>query len=305
MNTLLGIKQIQTQRFLQNGRRTPVTVIKIDDNRITGVKTQDIHGYTALQMGLGTKKNPSKAALGNAKKAQFDTVSYHLKEFRMADVSTDLVGTTVAVDTVFQPGDKVQVTGVSKGKGFAGVVKRHNFRGGPRTHGQSDRERHPGSIGQTTTPGRVYKGKRMAGRMGQDTVTVKNLTIVGMDPVAKLLLIDGLVPGVKNSMVIVTKIGEDKHFVPLQPTNEEAAVIEEKRLKEEAEQAEIDAQAQAIAEETKEESPVESAPEEVVAEEAGAPVEQTVEVSEETPTSEEVAAPDEVKSEETPEEEGK
>ncbi len=304
MNTLLGIKQIQTQRFLQNGKRTPVTVIKIDDNRITGVKTQDLHGYTALQMGLGTKKNPSKAALGNAKKAQFDTVSYHLKEFRMADVQTDLVGTTVAVDTVFQPGDKVQVTGVSKGKGFAGVVKRHNFRGGPRTHGQSDRERHPGSIGQTTTPGRVYKGKRMAGRMGQDTITVKNLTIVGMDPVAKLLLIDGLVPGVKNSMVIVTKIGEDKQFVPLQPTSEEAEVAEQKRLQEEAEQAKIDAQSQAIAEKTKvEEAPIEENTEAVVSEEAVAPLEQTVEVADETPVSEDVASPEEVKSEET--EEGK
>lgn len=128
-------------------------------------------------------------------------------------------------------GDIVSVTGVSKGKGFAGVVKRHNFRGGPKTHGQSDRLRAPGSIGQTTTPGRVYRGKKMAGRMGQDTVTVQNLKIVDLDSVNKKIFIAGLVPGAKHSQVTITRMGEDKKFEPLfkieEPKAEAAEPVEQ------------------------------------------------------------------------------
>ena len=123
-------------------------------------------------------------------------------------------GTEINLADIFTPGDIVDVTGISKGKGFAGGVKRWNFKGGPRTHGQSDRERAPGSIGQTTTPGRVYKGKKMAGRMGQDTVTVKNLEVIGITDDG-VLLIKGLVPGSVNSIVVVKKMGTNKKFVPL------------------------------------------------------------------------------------------
>lgn len=112
-----------------------------------------------------------------------------------------------------KPGDVVQVRGTSKGKGFAGVVKRHHFKGGPRTHGQSDRERAPGSIGQTTTPGRVYRGKRMAGRMGSDRVTIKNLLV--LDIARDIVTIKGLVPGARNNRLVITKTGEAKKFIPL------------------------------------------------------------------------------------------
>ena len=113
------------------------------------------------------------------------------------------LGEVINATEVFKPGDVIDVTGISKGKGFAGVVKRHHFKGGPRTHGQSDRERAPGSIGQTTTPGRVYKGKRMAGRMGHERVTIKNLEIVEVIPEKNILLIKGAVPGARNSLLII------------------------------------------------------------------------------------------------------
>lgn len=120
-----------------------------------------------------------------------------------------------STDGALKAGDLVDVIGISKGKGFAGVVKRHHFKGGPRTHGQSDRERAPGSIGQTTTPGRVYKGKRMAGHMGHSRTTIKNLQVVDVEENKNTLLIKGLVPGPVKSRVFIKKVGEDKKFVPL------------------------------------------------------------------------------------------
>lgn len=130
-------------------------------------------------------------------------------------VPVTMIKTLEDLDESFRPGDLTQVTGTSRGRGFAGVVKRHHFKGGPRTHGQSDRERAPGSIGQTTTPGRVYKGKRMAGRMGGKKVTIKNLPLLEIDVAKKLLIIKGLVPGSKFNKLIIRKIGEVKKFVPL------------------------------------------------------------------------------------------
>jgi large subunit ribosomal protein L3 len=136
-----------------------------------------------------------------------------------AEDTLPAIGDIVAVENVFKPGDIVKVSGVSKGKGFAGVVKRHHFRGGPRTHGQSDRERAPGSIGQTTTPGRVYRGKKMAGRMGHEKVSVTHMQIVGFDlnSSKKNLLVKGLMPGSANSIVKIEKTGElaEKKFVAL------------------------------------------------------------------------------------------
>lgn len=216
INTLIGKKIDQTQKFLENGKRIPVTLISVADNAVLQVKTQATDEYIAVQLGYGTKKNPTKASVGHAKKAGFDKVSVTVREVRLADGDeVPTAGESITLDAVFAPGDIVEVTGISKGKGFAGVVKRHNFRGGPKTHGQSDRERAPGSIGQTTTPGRVYKGKRMAGRMGSDQVTLPNLTVIAVDLENKVLFVTGLVPGHKNAIVTIKKTGTRKNFVEL------------------------------------------------------------------------------------------
>jgi Ribosomal protein L3 len=141
------------------------------------------------------------------------------------DVEGAILGSEIQVAEIFATGDMVDVTGVSKGKGWAGGVKRWGFHGGPRTHGQSDRERAPGSIGQTTTPGRVYRGKKMAGRMGSDTVTVKNLEIIEITNDG-VLLIKGLVPGRLNGLLMIKKVGENKKFVPLYKEVVEEEVVE-------------------------------------------------------------------------------
>ncbi len=191
------------------------------DNTIVQIKTYD-NGLVALQLGIGKKKKPTMGEAGHAKKAGLDFAPRALKEVKIkegdqssAEGDLPKPDEVLKIEEIFKPGDIVDVTGTSKGKGFAGVVKRHHFRGGPKTHGQSDRLRAPGSIGQTTTPGRVYKGKRMAGHMGQDKVTVKNLRIVDIDPANKKLYISGLIPGAKNSIVYITRTGEDKKFIPL------------------------------------------------------------------------------------------
>jgi large subunit ribosomal protein L3 len=214
INTLLGIKGEQTQRFLENGRRIPVTSIQTGGNVVVGIK--QVNGDTSsVKLGLGTVKTKTKKSSGKPVKTA-KTAHRYLRETKAKDVS-DMppVGQTVDPSAVFQPGDLIAVTGTSKGKGFAGVVKRYHFRGGPKTHGQSDRHRSPGSIGQTTTPGRVYRGKRMAGHMGVEQVTVKNLTVVDIDIVSNTLFVLGLVPGHKNGLLKITKEGSVKKFVPL------------------------------------------------------------------------------------------
>ncbi len=224
MNTFIGIKQSQTQAFLQDGTRIPVTAITTMPLSVVAHKTQEKAGYIAFQVGLGIAKKPNKAVLGHIRGAKLQKAPRFFREIRLVDSeSLPEMGSSVSAADVLKPGDIVDVTAVSKGKGFAGVVKRHHFKGGPRTHGQSDRERAPGSIGQTTTPGRVYKGKRMAGRMGHTQATIKNLKIV--DVKEALILIKGLVPGGKNSIITIKKIGEDKKFVPLY---KEEVVVESK-----------------------------------------------------------------------------
>lgn len=215
MQALIGRKLQQSQRFLEDGTRIPVTRLWVSHNTVVQRKTTEKDGYNALQVGLGIKKHPTKAIKGHIKGAKIEKAPSYFREIRLGEFSQDDpdVGGVLNPSEVLKPGDRVDVTGVSKGKGFAGVVKRHHFKGGPRTHGQSDRERAPGSIGQTTTPGRVYKGKRMAGRMGHMRATVKNLTVV--DVTDSELLVDGLVPGGTNSLVMIRKTGEDKKFVPL------------------------------------------------------------------------------------------
>lgn len=200
MQAILGSKIGQSQTFMADGKRIPVTTIQAGPCWITRVQG------TEVQLGFGNIKNISKAEIGHIKKAGLDKKLRFLRSFRVDSLGeNEKPGAEVKVSDVLTVGDKVTVTGVSKGKGFAGVVKRHGFAGGPRTHGQSDRERSPGSIGQTTTPGRVYRGKRMAGRMGGDQVTLRKLLVVAVDADKNMLTLKGLVPGAANGLLLITK----------------------------------------------------------------------------------------------------
>lgn len=206
ITALLGTKVGQSQTFSENGIRMPVTTISVGPNWITQI--EDMPTYKNIQLGFGKTKHLNRAEEGHIKKAGLTEKLRFLHSFRVNDLSDlgDLkLGSEVKVDAIFQAGDVIRVVGTSKGKGFAGVVKRHHFKGGPRTHGQSDRERAPGSIGQTTTPGRVYPGKRMAGRMGNDTVTVRNLKVISVDGEKHLMYVKGLVPGGTNGLLIIAK----------------------------------------------------------------------------------------------------
>ena len=224
IQTLIGRKIEQTQRFLADGTRIPVTVIAVPKTSVTQIKTIEKDGYSAVQIGIGTKKKPTQALLGRAKKAHLTIAPIVLREVHERGDEQLSIGDTVSAGDVFKNGDVIKVSGVGKGKGFAGGVKRHGFRGGPRTHGQSDRERAPGSIGQTTTPGRVYKGKRMAGHMGAGNVSVSNLVVVAVDN--ELMLIKGLVPGALNSTIYIEKTGEMKNPLELYESSEEKAARE-------------------------------------------------------------------------------
>ncbi len=262
---LIGKKSKQSQGFLQNGKRVPLTAVNVMGNMITQIKTTDKEGYSALQIGLDFKKKAGKRDLNKAKQAGLTKAPRFFKELKVDDTEGVALGSQLNPAEVFAPGDIVDVIGTSKGKGFAGGVKRHGFKGGPRTHGQSDRERAPGSIGQTTTPGRVYKGKKMAGRMGTDTVTVKNLEILEITADG-VLLIRGLVPGFVNGVLTITKVGENKKFVPLykeevkeEATTEEIQPVEQQAAEENSEptQAEqVKAQSEDAAEEVKSEDAV-------------------------------------------------
>jgi large subunit ribosomal protein L3 len=219
LNTVLGTKSHMAQAFTLAGHRVPVSVVKVGENTVTQIKTPEKEGYWALQLTLGSKKakNTSKPLQGHFKKANFQDKNLfprYVKEVRVDEADKN-VGDKIKAGDVFKAGDLVQVTGISKGKGFAGVVKRWGFAGGPKTHGQSDRHRAPGSIGQGTTPGRVYKGKKMGGHMGVDQVTVKNLTVLKVDSKEGTVWLSGPVPGNREGLLIITKIGENKHFQDL------------------------------------------------------------------------------------------
>lgn len=217
MNTILGRKLHQTQGFLENGSRIPVTAILASDNAVIAIKTPEKDRYSALKVGFGTTKKTTKPLLGELKLAGITTTPEVIQEIRLDDTTGFELGMLLKVEDIFKPGDLVDVIGISKGKGFAGGVKRYGFAGGPKTHGQSDRHRAPGSIGSGTTPGRVYKGKRMAGNMGRETVTIQNLLVVAVNTATKTLYIKGLVPGIINGIVKITKVGEikAKNFSPL------------------------------------------------------------------------------------------
>ena len=198
---IIGKKLGMTQVFREDGKAEAVTAIEAGPCTVAQVKTVAKEGYNAAQLGFGDAKRLKSSRRGRAQEsAQFK----YLREFRVDDIEAIEAGQKVDV-SLFKAGDLVDVTGVSKGKGFAGTVKRHHFAGGPKTHGQSDRHRAPGSIGATTTPGRVFKGMRMAGHMGSKRVTVCNLEVYKADPARNLLLIKGAVPGMRNGLLLIRK----------------------------------------------------------------------------------------------------
>ncbi len=200
---LIGRKRGMTRIFTEQGDSIPVTVIEVSPNRVTQVKTVETDGYNALQVTLGQKRSTllNKPQVGHFSKAEVEA-GEGLWELRLeGEEGTDLeAGAELKVDQ-FEAGQKVDVTGTSKGKGFAGVIKRYNFAMQDATHGNSLSHRAPGSIGQCQTPGRVFKGKKMAGHMGDVRVTTQNLEVVSVDEERNLLLIKGAVPGAKNGQV--------------------------------------------------------------------------------------------------------
>ena len=202
--SIIGRKIGMTQVFLESGEMTAVTVIEAGPCFVTQVKNLTKDGYNAIQLGFGYAKRLNAPQKGHLK--EIDKVR-HLHEFRAEDVNSVNRGDTVDV-SFLNSGDLVKVGGLSKGKGFAGVVKRHHFAGGPKTHGQSDRHRAPGSIGATTSPGRVLKGMRMAGHMGNRKTTTRNLKVIGVDTSRNLLLIKGAVPGARKALLTIEKMGK-------------------------------------------------------------------------------------------------
>lgn len=226
-----------TSSYDSRGRRVGATVVEIKPNFVTQIKTSETKdGYEAIQLGIdvtrpsfGGKKKALKPQSGHVKKAGVEQGLNHFKEVRLKPLRTASrnkminevenslenmeLGQKIEIGQVFFVGDSLKVTGTSKGKGFQGVVKRHGFAGGPKTHGQSDRHRAPGSIGSGTTPGRVYKGHKMAGHMGMDTVSYTGIEVVGVDKANNLVTVKGGVPGPIGGLVILEKQGRVKGYV--------------------------------------------------------------------------------------------
>ncbi|KRT63224.1 MAG: 50S ribosomal protein L3, large subunit ribosomal protein L3 [Chloroflexi bacterium CSP1-4] len=198
---LIGRKVGMTQVFAEDGTMVAVSVVAIEPNTVTRVRTAARDGYTAVQLGAGTARRQTKPVAGQLR--GLPRVR-DLREFRLDDASGYEVGQELKIDEVFSAGDTVDITGVSKGKGFAGTIKRHHAKRGPETHG-SDSHRQPGSIGAGTTPGRVYRGLAMAGHMGDERRTIRKLTVVRTDAERNLLLVKGSVPGARNALVLVRR----------------------------------------------------------------------------------------------------
>jgi large subunit ribosomal protein L3 len=198
---LIGRKVGMTQVFNADGTMVAVSVLQVAPNMVTRLRTPDRDGYSAIQLGTDEKKKLNKPLAGQL--GDLPSLGT-LREFRVDDLGGYEVGQTVAVNDLFAEGDLVDVSGVSKGKGFAGHIKRHNFHRGPKTHG-SDHHRAPGSIGPGTTPGRVYRGLRMAGHMGDAQVTTKKVRVVRADAENNLLMVKGSLPGGRNSLILVKK----------------------------------------------------------------------------------------------------
>ncbi len=202
---LIGRKVGMTQVFQEDGTMVAVSVLAIEPNTVTRLRTSDRDGYTAVQLGTEPRKKLTKPEAGQLKdlpKAGQSLAT--IREFRVASVDDFTLGQTLSLGDLFAAGDEVDLTGISKGKGFAGVIKRHNFHRGPKTHG-SDHHRAPGSIGPGTTPGRVYRGLKMGGHMGDERVTIKKVRVVRTDTERNLLLVKGSLPGARGSLILVKK----------------------------------------------------------------------------------------------------
>ncbi len=206
---LVGRKLGMTQVFDETGLVHPVTIIETGPCVVTQIRTPEKDGYEAVQLGFGLDKRLNKPEQGHRKASGF--MSRTLREVKADNIGDFSVGQVITADA-FAEGELVDVTGTSKGRGFQGGVKRHGFQGGPKTHGQSDRLRAPGSIGSSATPGRVFKGLRMAGHMGHERVTVQNLKILRVDVERNLLLVEGSVPGPIKGEVLIRRAvkGQDK-----------------------------------------------------------------------------------------------
>jgi len=198
---LIGRKVGMTQVFAEDGTMVAVSVVAIEPNTVTKLRTTAQDGYTAVQVGTDVVKKLSKPEAGQLK--DLPKVK-SIREFRVDSVDDYSVGQVLGIADLFAEGDLVDVTGISKGKGFAGVIKRHNFHRGPKTHG-SDHHRAPGSIGPGTTPGRVYRGLKMSGHMGDERVTIKKVRVVRTDTDRNLLLVNGSLPGARGSLILVKK----------------------------------------------------------------------------------------------------
>ena len=245
---LLGRKLGTIQVFDKQGRLRGATVIEAGPCLVTQIRTPDNDGYQAVQLGYGAAKRLNKPMRGHLKRLGD---LRHLREFRVDDPAQHSVGDRVGAE-LFQEGDRVDVTGVSKGRGFAGTVKRHKFAGGPKTHGQSDRTRAPGSIGAGNTPGRVFKGMRMGGHMGAAQVTVRNLEVLESNAARGLLIVAGAVPGARQGLLkirysrrtlVVARTRKPSETKTEQPEAEAAAVEEPEAAQPDAVEAAVEAPA--------------------------------------------------------------
>ena len=204
---MIGKKIGTTQMFREDGTADAVTVIQVGPCTVTQVKTADNDGYVSVQLGFEEVRRLNRPRRGHL--SPVDRLFRHLREFGVDDPGEVEVGQEIDA-SMFGPGDRIDATGKSKGRGFQGGVKRHGFAGGPKTHGQSDRHRAPGSIGAGTSPGKVLKGLKMAGHMGDARVTVRGLEVVQSDPDQNLMFIKGSLPGARNSIVLINRAGTRK-----------------------------------------------------------------------------------------------
>ena len=207
VKAILGRKLGMTQAFDEQGRLQALTAVEAGPCYVTQIRTPNKDGYSAVQIGFMETKRLNSPEKGHLRPSGKQL--RHIREFRVADAASYSVGQHLDAG-LFEKGEKVDIVGTSKGKGFAGGVKRYHFRGGPKTHGQSDRLRAPGSVGGTTSPGRVYKGTRMAGHLGASRVTVRNIEVAQADPGRNLIVLKGAVPGPPGSLVLIRKSGKRK-----------------------------------------------------------------------------------------------
>ena len=236
IQAFVGTKKSMNQWWDQAGKRWPVTVVAVDKAVVVGLRTQEKDGYTAVQLGFGTKKNLKKPQKKQMVKAGLENQPKFIKEIKTGDSDEYKVGDKLTIASVLEPGDVVAVRGKTKGRGFSGVMKRWGFSGGPRTHGQSDRARAPGSIGQGTDPGRVHKGKKMPGRYGNETRTITNLVVVKVDEEASEVWVSGPVPGAFNGKLTVSKLGRKSKMKFDEPSKKEEAKVPKKEEKDVSEE---------------------------------------------------------------------